>query len=124
MPDVRLVIANRIYSVTCQPGEEAHLARLGAMVDEVARRAMGSTGGLTEVRMLLFAALLLADELTERNGAAPSPPELAATPTAAAAQGDLLAHDEAGDAAARAIERLASRLERLAETLEEMAPAA
>ena len=59
MPDMRLTIGGRIYSVTCQPGEEQHLARLGTMLDTAARKASAS-GGLTETRALLFAGLLLA----------------------------------------------------------------
>ncbi len=78
MPDMRLTIAGRLYSVTCQPGEEQHLARLGAMLDAAARKA-GATGGLTETRTLLFAGLLLADELAETQDRAaersrPRPP--------------------------------------------------
>lgn len=118
MADTRLNIAGRIYSVNCQPGEEAHLARLGAMLDGAARKA-GSTGGLTETRALLFAGLLLADELAETTD------RLAAEITARAAeaepakgQGDLLAHDDDGELAARAIERLADRLENIASALE------
>jgi hypothetical protein len=43
---------------------------LGSMVDTKAREAGGSAGGLNESRQLLFAALLLADQLNEANGGA------------------------------------------------------
>lgn len=122
MPDMRLAIAGRIYSVTCQPGEEQHLARLGAMLDAAARKA-GATGGLTETRTLLFAGLLLADELAETQDRAAEALAAKAAEKARAEpvppqQGDLLAHDNDTELAARAIEKLAQRIENLAAGLE------
>lgn len=63
MAEVRLAIAGREYIVTCRNGEEARLAQLGQMVDAKVLEAGGNTGGLNESRQLLFAALLLADQL-------------------------------------------------------------
>ncbi|ESZ87490.1 MAG: hypothetical protein Q27BB25_08925 [Blastomonas sp. CACIA14H2] len=119
MPDMRLTIAGRLYSVTCQPGEEQHLARLGAMLDAAARKA-GATGGLTETRTLLFAGLLLADELAETQDRAAEAlaAKAAQAEPAAPQQGDLLAHDNDTELAARAIEKLAKRIENLAAGLE------
>lgn len=118
MPDMRLTIAGRIYNVTCQPGEEQHLARLGSMLDAAARKA-GASGGLTETRALLFAGLLLADELAEtQDRAAQLLAAQAATVEPAKGQVDLLSHDNDSELAARAIERLAQRIENLAAGLE------
>jgi cell division protein ZapA len=119
MPDMRLTIAGRIYSVTCQPGEEQHLARLGTMLDAAARKA-GATGGLTETRTLLFAGLLLADELAETQDRAAEAlaAQAAQAKSAKPQQGDLLAHDNDTELAARAIEKLAQRIENLAAGLE------
>ncbi|MDR6835169.1 MULTISPECIES: cell division protein ZapA [unclassified Sphingopyxis] len=64
MADVRLTIAGRPYDVHCADGEEAQLLQLAAVVDEKAR---GINGG-TEVRQLLFAALMLADDAQEAKG--------------------------------------------------------
>lgn len=61
MADVKLTIAGRPYDVHCADGQEQQLVQLAALVDEKAR---GITGG-TEVRQLLFAALMLADEAQE-----------------------------------------------------------
>ncbi|WP_293697138.1 MULTISPECIES: cell division protein ZapA [unclassified Sphingopyxis] len=66
MADVRLMIAGRPYDVHCADGEEAQLLQLAAVVDEKAR---GIQGG-TEVRQLLFAALMLADDAQEAKGKA------------------------------------------------------
>ncbi|MCG6120168.1 MAG: cell division protein ZapA [Blastomonas sp.] len=121
MPDMRLSIAGRFYSVTCQPGEEQHLARLGSMLDAAARKA-GASGGLTETRALLFSGLLLADELAEAQDREAEMLTVAAAKTEPTqGQADLLAHDNDTELAARAIERLAARIENLAEALEKQA---
>lgn len=112
MAEVRLAIAGREYIVTCRDGEESRLVELGRMVDAKVREAGGSTGGLNESRQLLFAALLLADQL--HDGASQS-----ATDTSQP-------HLEAGTAMqmAQSIEKLASRIESFAAGLEERGRAA
>lgn len=64
MADVKLTIAGRPYDVHCADGQETQLVQLASVVDEKAR---GIQGG-TEVRQLLFAALMLADEAQETRG--------------------------------------------------------
>lgn len=108
MADVRLLIAGREYIVTCKDGEEPRLHTLGNMVDEMAREAGGSSGGLNESRLLLFSALLLADKLHDSksgsvNGATPA----------------KVADDQAFNQAVVALEKLADRIESLADRLEE-----
>ncbi len=79
MSNVEIYIANRQYRVACDAGEEAHLERLGAMIDGRLQSLPG-IGGQSEARMLLYAALLLADDLHERakdDNALPAPEELA-----------------------------------------------
>jgi cell division protein ZapA len=106
MADVRLSIAGREYIVTCRDGEEARLIELGTMVDEKVREAGGGAGGLSESRQLLFAALLLADQVKDGGpgnqpaGAASSLPE------------------ETANQVAQTLEKLADRLEKLAAGLE------
>ena len=73
MSNVSLQIGGRSYSVACAAGEEDHVAQLGRLIDQKVQ-SMGS--GHTEVRQLLFAALILADELHEaRQGIAPPAPQ-------------------------------------------------
>lgn len=96
MSNVTLRIGGRDYTMACAEGEEAHVASLGRMIEEKVQ-SMG-TAAQSEPRQLLFAALLLADELheaRERLAAAPSP----------TSQADLL-------------EALAARLETCAAALE------
>ena len=66
MSNITLTIGGRDYAVACDPGEEAQVAKLGAMID-AKLTAMG-TAGQNETRSLLFAALLLADEVYEVAG--------------------------------------------------------
>jgi cell division protein ZapA len=107
MADVRLSIGGHDYIVTCQDGEEAHLLKLGEMVDAKAREAGGSMGGLNESRQLLFASLLLADNLNDSQPKATTEPPI---PTAIAA---IITDDTA-----QTLENLADRLEKLADRLE------
>lgn len=67
MADVRLSIAGRFYDVNCSDGQEERLISLGSVVDEKARKIVGTT----EVRQFLYAALVLADDLQEARSTTP-----------------------------------------------------
>ena len=103
MASVDLEIAARRYPVACRDGEEAHLQSLAAVVDRKAREAAAAVGAMGEARQLLFASLLLADELKEVRAGGPAA-------AAASAEEDAVM--------AQALERLAERMEALAERLE------
>jgi cell division protein ZapA len=62
--DVKLTIAGRPYDLHCEDGQESQLLQLAAVVDEKAREMPGGT----EVRQLLFAALMLADDAQDAKG--------------------------------------------------------
>lgn len=112
MAEVRLKIANRDYIVTCRDGEEEHLLKLGEMVDQKAQEAGGNAAGLNESRLLLFAALLLADE------ASSVPSGQNEISTAQAVKSDI-SNDTDIEKAAIAIEKLADRIENFAQSLEQ-----
>lgn len=97
MSNVTLQIGGRSYTVACAEGEEAHVSALGRSIADKVEQ-MG--GGHSEARQLLFAALLLADELHEARGRA-GPAPAAAT-----------------DSNADALEAIAARLEICAAALE------
>lgn len=101
MAEVEINIAGRQYRVACRDGEEENLRAAAALVDNKSREALAGLGTLSEARQLLFAGLLLADQLIEKKNADPS-----------AAPVDRLAEQA---------EALALRLERLAEVLEQEA---
>ena len=62
MPLVNIMVNSRAYTVACDEGEEDHLRDLAARVDAKVRELLGSVGQVGEQRLLLMAALLLADE--------------------------------------------------------------
>jgi cell division protein ZapA len=100
MADVKLDIAGRVYDLHCSDGQEERLAYLATIVDAKAR---GMRGG-TEVRQLLFAALMLADEAQETQAkvekAEPQSDSLRAA-VALAESREATARDELREAAAR-----------------------
>jgi len=68
MPLVNIMVNNRAYTIACDEGEEEHLKELAAHVDAKAREVLGSVGQVGDTRMLLMAALLIADEHHELAG--------------------------------------------------------
>ncbi len=71
MSNVTLNIGGRTFAVACADGEESHVAELGRLIDGKLA-SMGDMAGQSETRMLLFAALLMADELHEARSATPA----------------------------------------------------
>ncbi len=96
MAEVTLHIGGHDYRVACADGEETALHALGNIVEREVQAAR-ALGGLNESRQLLFAALFLADKLT--NSSTQTAPS---TPNA----GD----DGALDALAARVEALTQRL--------------
>jgi len=98
MAEVSVRVNGRDYTVACGDGEERHLQQLAQYINERVGELVEQVGQVGEARLLLMAALLVADELAESR------------------------HD--GDAAAaaeedqQAIAGLADRLEQIAARLE------
>ena len=69
---IDLSIAGRTYQVACREGEEENLRAAARLVDGKSREALAGLGTLSEARQFLFASLLLADQLIDKN------PEIAA----------------------------------------------
>ena len=104
---VDLTIAGRTYQVACREGEEENLKTAARLLDAKSREALSGLGTLSEARQFLFAGLLLADQLIDKE---PGAAEAAAAPA------------EPDPELVRRAESLASRLESLAATLEHSAP--
>ncbi|MGH6787615.1 MAG: cell division protein ZapA [Novosphingobium sp.] len=103
MSNVTLTIAGRDYVVACAEGEEAQVTALGRVID-AKLQSMGGHETQGEMRNLLFASLLLADEVQElRRGGGTGP-----APAAPATD----------DRVAETLERIAARLEACASALE------
>lgn len=112
MAEVKIMVGGRQYAVHCRDGEEARLQQLaGMMSDRVSQVSKGSPG-LTEVRQLLFAGLLLADSLSDQSAAKPA---VQATPAPVAPPPPPEPVDESDTLAALAM--LADRIEALGDSL-------
>jgi cell division protein ZapA len=71
MPQVSIQIANRTYELACGDGEQERVQQLAAYVDEkVSELRKQLPPGAPEIKLLVFAALLLADESHEARGIA------------------------------------------------------
>jgi len=70
MPEVSVQIANRNYELACGDGEEERVQELAAYVDEKVAELRRQLPGTPEVKLLVFAALILADESREARGIA------------------------------------------------------
>jgi cell division protein ZapA len=99
---IDLSIAGRTYQVACREGEEENLRSAARLVDGKSREALAGLGTLSEARQFLFASLLLADQLIDKDpdavtAAPPSSPDPALV--------------ERAEALANRIEMLAAQLE-------------
>ena len=99
MGTVNVEIGGRSYPLSCRDGDEPHLVDLAAVITDKVQGLTQSLGTMTEARLLLMAALMVADELFEaRNGDQPArtlprnpEPELAARLTALLHRAETLA---------------------------------
>ena len=104
MSDVSLEVGGRRYTVACADGQEAHVQRLASVIDGKLG-TMGANLSSQEAKNLLFAALLLADELDEAKKAATPP----SPSTESGFDSERLANQ---------LERIAGALENAAQVLE------
>ena len=104
MSNVELTIGGKAFKVACAEGEEDHVSELGRMIDTKVASVPGASGQ-SEGRMLLFASLMLADEVHEAQRGDGSAASVGA-PAADPALAERLEH------VAAALEKCASALER------------
>ena len=112
MGQVTVRIGGYTHPVSCQDGQEDHLMRMSAEVDRriQALRAMGIQFG--ETRMLLLAALQLADETADLTA------EVAALKAGGAVAAAAPAPAAPDPAVAEQLDRVAAKIEAIAATLE------
>ena len=65
MSTVRAEVYGKEYTLACDDGQEQHLQQLVAQVEERTSRLGGHLGRIPDSLMLLYSALMLADELHE-----------------------------------------------------------
>jgi cell division protein ZapA len=106
MGQINLTVNGRPYAVTCDDGQEARIRRLGQYVDAKVGEFVGSLGQLGEARLLLLAALVIADELADANEAL----QLERS-GARAAEAEAKAAASSVNGLAQRVETIAARLE-------------
>lgn len=70
MAEVSVDIAGRSYRLGCGEGEEEHLAHLATMINGDARALSRQFGQMSEGRLMLMTALMIADRLSEAENIA------------------------------------------------------
>ncbi len=68
MPQISVSIDGKTYRMACADGEEQHLLGLGAGLDARVAQLRGSFGEIGDLRLMVMAALMVADELDEAQG--------------------------------------------------------
>ena len=111
MAQLSVTVNGRAYTVACQDGEEERIRGLAQYIDGKVAEFADKVGQVGESRLILLAALTIADELGEatealRRQRRSAPP---ATPNGAA-----------DTVLANGIDQLASRIEAIAERLEKV----
>jgi cell division protein ZapA len=101
-----VTVNRRPFTLTCGEGEEARLNRLAEYVDGKIAEFVAAIGRVGEARLLLLAALVIADELAE------------ARERLARAEGEAGEDALRAGRAAAGLEQLAGRIEALAAALE------
>jgi cell division protein ZapA len=105
MSQVSVTIDGRKYRLACNEGEEARLESLAGMIDEKIGEMRKTFGEIGDQRLVIMAALTIADSLTE------------AKDEAAAERKRSETAEERAQAIASSLDELGSRLESIAARL-------
>lgn len=109
MQQVSVTINGRAYPVACDEGDEERIQALARMIDGKVGNFARQVGQAGEARLLVLAALVLADELAEAKEALQHAPGGRAEGAAEAGESKAIASG---------VERLAARVEAVAAKLE------
>jgi len=116
MAQVSVTINGRVYRMSCDDGQEDHLARLARDLDQRIGQLRESFGEIGDTRLTVMAALMVADELSEaRRRMRSAEQEIESLNDARIAASERIEANER--AVSEAIESAAERIERLAHGL-------
>jgi cell division protein ZapA len=110
MAEVQVAVNGRSYKIACEDGQEPRIRRLAQYVDSKVGPFAKGLGQVGDARLLLLAALVIADELSDANEALQQERS-----RARAAETEMMA---AADAAASGVHGIAQRIEAIAARLE------
>lgn len=68
MAQVKVKINGRAYEIACDDGQEDHVTQLGRYVDKKVAELGSQIGQVGDARLLVMAALMITDELSEAYG--------------------------------------------------------
>ena len=112
MGQVLVKVNGRDFALSCADGQEPRIRRLAQYVDAKIGDFTKTIGQVGEARLILLAALVIADELSDANEALAQERGRGRTAGgAAAAEPDEAAASSGIQEAARRIEAIAARLE-------------
>jgi cell division protein ZapA len=114
MAQVTVTINNRGYQIACDDGQEQHLVKLAGYVDKRVGELTAAMGQIGDMRLLVMASLLIADELADARKA--NEQQLKTLEDEKKKKTNLT--PEAEEALAQGIETLALRIEEIAARLE------
>ncbi len=80
MAQVTIRINGYAYTVGCEDGQEQHLESMAAEIEQRINSIKAIGGQSGEARLLMLAALLLADELHDTRSSQAAPPAAPAKP--------------------------------------------
>lgn len=86
---VTIRVNGQPYQLGCDPGQEAEIEALGKMVDETVSSLSASVGKIGESRLLVMAAILLAEQAKASGNAA-----IAAQPSVTAQDGQSVSDEQ------------------------------
>ncbi len=112
MAQVTVSVNGRRYTVGCDDGEEEHVEYLAEFIDKRVRELVEAVGQVGEERLLVMAALLIAEDLDQAYS------EIEALRARAAGAKEAVRSEPPGGAPEAAVESLAERLESIAAQLE------
>jgi cell division protein ZapA len=116
MAQVVVTIAGRTYRMNCEDGQESHIEALAYDVDAKMASLKSNFGEIGEQRLVVMAALTIADELSEARARAASLEQQVAR---LSEESRTAAHlrDEREASLSEALNGAADRIERLARML-------
>jgi cell division protein ZapA len=122
MAHVSVTINGRQFRMACDDGQEDHLLKLAAEVNEKVDQLKGAFGEIGDTRLTVMAAIMVADELADvRRRLKAAEAELGALRDARSLLAERAVERESGmagalDEAAASIERLTAQLTGLSKT--------
>ena len=104
-------VNGRDFALTCADGQESRLRRLAQYVDGKVGEFAKELGQVGEARLILLAALAIADELSDANDALEQERSLALSPVAEPDNATQASAASGLDDITRRIEAIAARLD-------------